>query len=191
MLNNNSIFNTTCAEFSIKWQELLNFHNLTCAYNHPYNLHQKPIPPLQPILPSLLLPYLVTKSYLQSSLTLPFSIPKQFFTSIFSFIAIPAIPTPKVFSLPQLFSQYRLCQRTNEQGSLVRTDSVLISPLFLELWTGKAGLTITDSLLQKLRKLMYYRQQSLMKVLMIRMANHPIHLLPIHLQPIVITSIHY
>ena len=40
-VNNNSIFNTKCAEFSATWQVLFQFHNPTCSYNHPYSLHQK------------------------------------------------------------------------------------------------------------------------------------------------------
>ena len=46
-VNSNSIFNTTYVEFSSKWQVLLHFHNPTCAYNPPYNLHQKFVPLLQ------------------------------------------------------------------------------------------------------------------------------------------------
>ena len=36
-VNNNSIFNTTCAEFSTKWKVFVHFHNSNSAYNHPYN----------------------------------------------------------------------------------------------------------------------------------------------------------
>ena len=46
-VNNNSISNSKCPEFSTKWYVLFHFHNRTCAYNHPYKLHQKPITPLQ------------------------------------------------------------------------------------------------------------------------------------------------
>ena len=41
MVKNNSIFNKKYAKFSKKWWVLPNFNNLTCAYNHHYNLHQK------------------------------------------------------------------------------------------------------------------------------------------------------
>ena len=41
---------------------------------------------------------------------------------------------------------------TNEQGSLVRTDTVLMPSYFLEVWTGKTGLTITNSLSFRVRK---------------------------------------
>ena len=50
--------------------------------------------------------------------------------------------TPKACSLTQQLRQYRLCQGTNEQGILVRTDTVLVSSFFLEVWTRKTGLTI-------------------------------------------------
>ena len=39
-VNNNSIFNTKCTEFSTKWYVLFHFHNPTWSYNHPYNLYQ-------------------------------------------------------------------------------------------------------------------------------------------------------
>ena len=39
-VNKSSIFNT-------KWFVLFHFHNTACAYSHPYNLHQKSVPPLQ------------------------------------------------------------------------------------------------------------------------------------------------
>ena len=68
---NNSVFNTKSPTFS------------TCAYNHPYNLHQKSVTPLQLFFTYLFGPYLLIKSTLQSPLTLPFSIPKQFFASLF------------------------------------------------------------------------------------------------------------
>ena len=61
-VNNNSIFNTKCAEF--------------CACNHPCNLGQKSFPLLQLIFTSLFSPYLSIKSSLQSPLTLPSSIPQ-------------------------------------------------------------------------------------------------------------------
>ena len=53
--------------------------------------------------------------------------------------------TPKVFSLPQPFSQFRLHQAAREIGSLVRTNTVLFSPLTLKVWTVTTRLTITDS----------------------------------------------
>ena len=46
-------------------------------------------------------PYLFTKPSSQSPLTLPFPLLQQFFTSLFSRTAIPAIPTQRAFSLPQ------------------------------------------------------------------------------------------
>ena len=96
----------------------------------------------------------------------------------------------KIFVLPQQFGQFRLRQGNMELESLVRTDTVLISPIFLKILAVIAGLTITDSLSLRLRKLMYCRQQSLMKILAIGMANYPIHFFP-YPQSIVITCIPY
>ena len=130
------------------------FNNPTCAYNHPRNLDQKSVPPLQLIFTSLFRPYLFIKSSLQSPLTLPSSIPQQFFTSLFFRTAIPTIYI-KSISLPQPFSQFRLCQGANKKDSRARTDSALISLFFLKVWTGMTGITIPDSLLLSLGKLVY------------------------------------
>ena len=47
----------------------------------------------------------------------------------------------------------RLHQRTKELWSFVRNGIVLISPFFLKVWTLITGLTITNSLSLRLRKL--------------------------------------
>ena len=96
-VNNNCIFNTKCPGFSIKWYVLLHSQNPTCAYNHPYNLHQKSFAPVQLFFTYLFGPYLLIKSSLQSPITLPFSIPQQFFTSLFLRTAIPTIYIKSVF----------------------------------------------------------------------------------------------
>ena len=85
---------------------LLHFLNPTCVYNPPYNLHQKSIPPLQTIFNFLIHHYLFAKLSLQSPLRIPSSIRQQLFTSKQS--------TPKIFSLPQPFSQCRLRQGNRE-----------------------------------------------------------------------------
>ena len=89
-VNNNSIFNTKYALQS-------HIHYPTCAYNHLYNLHQKIVFPLQLIFISLFHPYLFLKSFSQSPLTLPFSIPQQFFFSVFLHTAIPTIYIISIF----------------------------------------------------------------------------------------------
>ena len=61
---------------------LLHFHNPTSAYNQRYNLSQETVSLLPPIFTSLFHPYLLTKSSLQSPLTLPVSIHQHFFTSL-------------------------------------------------------------------------------------------------------------
>ena len=52
---------------------------------------------------SLFNTYFLKKSFLQSLLTLPFSLPQQFFTSV-SLRKPSQQSTPKIFSLPQPFS---------------------------------------------------------------------------------------
>ena len=42
--------------------------------------------------------------------------------------------TSKIFFLPQTFWQFRLRQETRELGSTVRTDTVVISPIFFKVW---------------------------------------------------------
>ena len=127
---------------------LLHFHNPTCAYNQPYNLYnQKSVPLLQTIFNFLIHPYLFAKSSLQSPLRLPSSITQQLFTSQQS--------TPKIFSIPRLFSQCKLRQVIRKLESLVRTNTVLISLFFLKVWTVITGLTITDSLSLRLRNMFY------------------------------------
>ena len=114
-----------------------------------------------------------------------YAIPQHFFTFLFLRTAILA----SVF-LPQPFNQFRLRQATSEQGSLARTDTVLISVFSLKVQTEITGFTITDSLSLSFRKLVYSRQLSLMKILAIRIENHPIYLLS-YPQSVVITSIPY
>ena len=59
--------------------------------------------------------------------------------------------TPKIFSLLLPFCQFRLHQRTRELERLVRSETVLISPLFLKVWTVITGLKIS------LRKFVFCR----------------------------------
>ena len=101
----------------------------------------------------LRIPLLFTKSSLQSPLILPVSIPQQFFTSL---CAQPSQQfTPKMFYLPQSFRQFRLRQQTRELGSLLRTDTVLISLFFVQVWAVITGLTITNSLSHRFRKFIH------------------------------------
>ena len=80
--------------------------------------------------------------------------PQQFSISLVFRTTIQTIYS-KIISLPQPFSQFRLCRGTMAQGSCVRTDTVLTSPFFLKVWTVIKGLTITDSLSLRIRKLVY------------------------------------
>ena len=121
---------------------------------HPYNLYQKFVPLFQSIFFSLYHPYSFTKSSLQSRLTLPFTIPQQFSPPCFLHTTIPKT-TPKTFSLPQAFIQFSLSQKTRDLGSIMRTDTFLISSFFVKVWKMIAGFTIADSLSLRLRKLVY------------------------------------
>ena len=133
---------------------LLHFHNPSCGYNQRGNVYQETVPLLQLIFTSLFHPYLFKLSSLRSPLTLPSYITQQFFTSLFLRTNIPTIYIKNIF--PQTFCQFRLRQGTRELWSIVRTDTVLISPFFLKVWTVIAGLTHnTDSLSIRLKKLIY------------------------------------
>ena len=101
------------------------------------NLHL-PIPPL-----------FVRKIILTISTKAPF-----LYTSATFYL--PTIYT-KNFSLLQSFSQCRLRQRTRELESRMRTNTVLISIFFIKVWKVITGLKTTDSLLLRLRKLVYCR----------------------------------
>ena len=129
----------------------------TCTYNHPQNLHQKFVPPLQLIFFSLFHSLLVQKTIL----TIPTNTNYLYNSAVLKkkfpyFYRVPYLQSPsKTFSLPQPFSQFRLHQGTNEQGSLVRTDTVLISSCFSEVWAKIAVLTTADSLSLRPKKLVY------------------------------------
>ena len=103
---------------------------------------KKTVPLLQTIFTFLFNPYLFAKSSLLSPLRLHFSIFQQLFTSQKS--------RPKFVSLSQPFSQRSLRQGTRGLGSLVRTNTVLISLFFLKVWTVITGLTTTGSLTLRL-----------------------------------------
>ena len=104
-----------------------------------------------------LLPLLLHKT----RLTIPANTPFLYTSSIFHlpifWVQLSLQSASKVFSLPQSCSQFRLCQGTNEQKRLVRTDIFLISLYFAKVQIGIKGPTITDSLLLNLKKLTYCR----------------------------------
>ena len=104
--------------------------------------------------------------------------------------AILTIHIKSVFSILHLFSQLRLRRVTIEQGSLVRSNIVLISLFFLKVSAGITGLPMTHSLSLRLRKLPIVILQVLVSDEdgCSRMENDPIHLLP-YPQTNVITSI--
>ena len=83
-------------------------------------------------------------------LTIPTNAPLIYTSAILH----PTIFTKNVFPTSTI-SPFQLRQGNRELGSLVRTGTVLISPFFLKVWTVITGLTITDSLSLRLRKLVY------------------------------------
>ena len=142
------------------------------------NLHL-PIPPL-----------LVHKIILTIPTNSPFK-PRQFFTfSFFTYNHSNNLHQKHFPHLSKAFIPFKLCQRTRKLGSLVKNDLILISPFFLKVWTMITGLTITDFLSLRLRKLVYCRQQSLIQMLAIGVTNYSIHPL-LYPQSIVMTVFPY
>ena len=113
-------------------------------------------------------PTITTKLFLQlnsTSLFLPYLFIKSFTNTLFFYtsalFSIPFFAYSDPYNLNQKYFPYlcylvhfRLRQETSEQRSLARTDTVLIS-LFLP--KIRTGITVTDSLSLKLRKLVYCR----------------------------------
>ena len=62
----------------------------------------------------------------------------------------------KLFSLPRLFSHFQAASKTREIDSLVRIDTVLISPFFFKVQIVITGRTVIDSLSFRLRKLVFW-----------------------------------
>ena len=104
----------------------------------------KTVPLLQSSFTSLFHPYLFTELSLQSPLRFPFFTPQQF-SPPFVHVQPTQQSTPKIFSPPWLFRQFRLCQGTRELGSLVRTDTILISSFFLKVWADNHWLFIAET----------------------------------------------
>ena len=92
---------------------------------------------------SLFHSYSFPKSSLQFPLKLSSTIPSNFSPPCFC-VQLSQQSTPKILSLPYPFSQFRLREGTRKLGSLMRTDTVLISIFFLKVCTVITGLTTTD-----------------------------------------------
>ena len=79
----------------------------------------------------------------------------------------PYLPTyyhshQQFFYLLQPFSQLRLCQGSNKQGSFMRNSvAFYLSLAPRRIWTTITVATITDFLLLRLRHFVYFKQQSL------------------------------
>ena len=127
---------------------LVHTTNATISTKKPFLYFSQFSPPISPLF--------VHKTHLTISTNIPF-----FYTLSIFYLPSFAVNHTKFLHqnifLPQTFCQFRLRQGTMELGSLVRTETVLMPPFFLEVWTAIIGLTITDSLSLRLRKLVYCR----------------------------------
>ena len=189
-VDSNSISNTKYAGFSAKWQVVGAY-----SFSQPYLRIQPPLQSPSKIRFSSSVnfhlpipPLLVHKIILTIPNNTPYICLINFAPPYFC-VQLSQQSAQKIFLYFQPICQFRLRQETRKLGSLVRTDSILVSHLLpqcmvsdnrahcLSVWSVITGLTITDSLSLRLRKLVYCRQQSLIKMLAIRMANHPIHVL--------------
>ena len=147
-MHSNSLQNDRCSFFYFIFKSLL-VHTITLTIS-TRNLF--------PCFSQFLPPYftLICKIFL----TIPTNIPFLYTSAIFHLpIFVGAIATiyVKVLSLLQPSSKFRWYQETNQQRSLLRTDPVLTSLLFVKVKSEKTGLRITDSLSLRLRKLVYCR----------------------------------
>ena len=126
------------------------FISSTLLVHSTNNLHQKSV--LLPVNFHLPIPpFLVHKIIL----TIPNNNP-LLYTSLFLRRTIPTIYTKNI-SLPHHFCQFRLCQETRDLGSLFSINTVLICPFLLKVWALITGITITDSLSLRIKKLIYFR----------------------------------
>ena len=117
---------------------LLHFLNPACACNCPCNLREKSGPLLQFIFTSLFHPYLFTKSFLQ-----PPPLYLIFFLHSYFWVKPSQQCAPKIFSLPQPFSQFRLPQWNTKES---REDRHCFNlSLLAQSMTVITGLTTTDS----------------------------------------------
>ena len=127
------------------------FTALLVHTTHFYNLHQNSVP-----LPTLvnfhlpIPPLLFNKIILTTSTNTPFI----YATAIFH-LAIFGYNHPS--NLHQKYFPYHSNLANSNCVKEQESYEVLISPLFLKVWTVMTGLTITDSLLLRLKKLVHCR----------------------------------
>ena len=101
-------------------------------------------------------PLIFNKSIRTIPLTLP-PLYRSNFSPTYFCVQPSEQSTSKIFSVHDLFSQFRLRQRTTELWSLVSKYTALTSLFFLKVWTVITGLNITDFLSFRLIKLVYCR----------------------------------
>lgn len=122
------------------------FRHPSCSYDHANNSTNNPFFYFSQFSPSFLISLLVHKTIPSNPSNTPF-----LYTSAISRLSIFTYchyhnPYQKSFPPPWPSSQFRFCQGSKEQESLVWRDNVLIHPCFPGAWTGIKVLTINDSL---------------------------------------------
>ena len=130
------------------------------SYKQRYNLHQKTVPLLQSIFTSYSILTCSQNHYHAHQYSLHLHLCLSNFSPPFFWVLSSQQSTPKIFSLLQPFFQFRLRRGTRELRSLVRTNTVLISPFSLKGWKVVTGLTITDFLSLRLRNLVYNKSSN-------------------------------
>ena len=98
-------------------------------YKHPYNPHHQAIPPLQPVFTSLFHLPTCSQNHLHN-LHNSFLYNSFIFHLLIFTYSHPYNPQQKSFPLPQPFSRFMQWQGPSEEGSIVRTDTVIIFPCF-------------------------------------------------------------
>lgn len=126
-------------QLNLQYKTCWNLDKIVCVafFSPPYLPHtHTSIPTIHIIKPFLHFsqfshPYftslLVHKTISTISITHSF-ITHSFFTTSFSHTVIPTTPQQKSFPLPQPFSRFMQWQGPSEEGSIVRTDTVIIFP---------------------------------------------------------------
>ena len=134
---------------------LLHFHNPSCGYNQRCNLTKKQFLFFSQFLLPLIHPYLLTKSSLQSPLTLYSYITQQCFTSLLLRTTIPTIYTKNIFPASKISAIQAV---SRDQGTREYCeDWHCFNPSLLPQTMDSESSDITDFLSLRLIKLVYCR----------------------------------
>ena len=125
-------------------------------------LHLPPLQSLPKICSSISVNFLFSISPLfvhKIILAIPTNTPFYYSTTVLTSLLFtynhPQNLHQKHFLYLRQFIQFSLSQKTRDLGSIMRTDTFLISSFFVKVWKMIAGFTIADSLSLRLRKLVY------------------------------------